>query len=297
MQWRACTARCSSCRTITPACGLPSCSGRIRGRLSGRRPSCPNQESSSMNLSIYDVTVPPYMRALSALGAVLEKARAHAEQDKIDPSVLLGMRLYPDMLPLSKQIQIATDNAKGAAARLAQVEAPKFEDNETSFAQFRERIEKTLGFLKGLSSQQFEGAAERLFSLRDRLRHPATCRGEDWQGRFPRQRLRVMKRALITGITGQDGAYLAELLLGKGYEVHGIKRRASSFNTDRIDHLYQDPHGSQVRLHLHYGDLTDATNLIRIIQQVQPDEIYNLAAQSHVAVSFETPEYTANADA
>src|SRR5579863_3352492 len=106
-----------------------------------------------------------------------------------------------------------------------------------------------------------------------------------------------MKRALITGITGQDGAYLAELLLDKGYEVHGVKRRASSFNTDRIDHLYQDPHGSHVRLHLHYGDLTDATNLIRIIQQVQPDEVYNLAAQSHVAVSFETPEYTANADA
>ena len=119
-----------------------------------------------MNLSIYDVTVPPYMRALSALGAVLEKARAHAEQDKIDPSVLLGMRLYPDMLPLSKQIQIATDNAKGAAARLAQVEAPKFEDNETSFAQFRERIEKTLGFLKSLSSQQFEGAAERAVTLK-----------------------------------------------------------------------------------------------------------------------------------
>jgi GDPmannose 4,6-dehydratase len=106
-----------------------------------------------------------------------------------------------------------------------------------------------------------------------------------------------MKRALITGITGQDGAYLAELLLEKGYDVHGIKRRASSFNTDRIDHLYQDPHGAHVRLHLHYGDLTDSTNLIRIIQQVQPDEIYNLAAQSHVAVSFETPEYTANADA
>jgi GDPmannose 4,6-dehydratase len=106
-----------------------------------------------------------------------------------------------------------------------------------------------------------------------------------------------MKRALITGITGQDGAYLAELLLEKGYEVHGIKRRASSFNTDRIDHLYQDPHGRRVRLHLHYGDLTDSTNLIRIIQLVQPDEIYNLAAQSHVAVSFETPEYTANADA
>jgi len=105
------------------------------------------------------------------------------------------------------------------------------------------------------------------------------------------------KRALITGITGQDGAYLAELLLGKGYEVHGIKRRASSFNTDRIDHLYQDPHEREVRLHLHYGDLTDATNLIRIVQQVQPDEIYNLAAQSHVAVSFETPEYTANSDA
>jgi GDPmannose 4,6-dehydratase len=104
-------------------------------------------------------------------------------------------------------------------------------------------------------------------------------------------------RALITGITGQDGAYLAELLLAKGYEVHGIKRRASSFNTERIDHLYQDPHESAVQLRLHYGDLTDATNLIRIIQQVRPREIYNLAAQSHVAVSFETPEYTANADA
>jgi GDPmannose 4,6-dehydratase len=107
----------------------------------------------------------------------------------------------------------------------------------------------------------------------------------------------MTRRALITGITGQDGAYLAELLLAKGYEVHGIKRRASSFNTARIDHLYQDPHESDVRLRLHYGDLTDATNLIRIVQQVQPDEIYNLAAQSHVAVSFETPEYTANSDA
>ncbi|MGH8260232.1 MAG: GDP-mannose 4,6-dehydratase [Steroidobacteraceae bacterium] len=106
-----------------------------------------------------------------------------------------------------------------------------------------------------------------------------------------------MKKALITGITGQDGAYLAEFLLAKGYEVHGVKRRASSFNTDRIDHLYQDPHASDVRMRLHYGDLTDATNLIRIVQQVQPDEVYNLAAQSHVAVSFETPEYTANADA
>lgn len=105
------------------------------------------------------------------------------------------------------------------------------------------------------------------------------------------------KCALITGITGQDGAYLAEFLLHKGYVVHGIKRRASLFNTDRIDHLYQDPHEPDRRLTLHYGDLTDATNLIRIIQQVQPDEIYNLAAQSHVAVSFETPEYTANADA
>lgn len=105
------------------------------------------------------------------------------------------------------------------------------------------------------------------------------------------------KVALITGITGQDGAYLAELLLEKGYEVHGIKRRASSFNTDRIDHLYRDPHDQGRHFILHYGDLTDATNLIRIIQQVQPDEIYNLAAQSHVAVSFETPEYTANADA
>ena len=107
----------------------------------------------------------------------------------------------------------------------------------------------------------------------------------------------MAKTALITGITGQDGAYLAELLLSKGYEVHGIKRRASSFNTDRIDHLYQDPHEKDVRLKLHYGDLTDSTNLIRIIQEVQPDEIYNLAAQSHVAVSFETPEYTANSDA
>jgi GDPmannose 4,6-dehydratase len=107
----------------------------------------------------------------------------------------------------------------------------------------------------------------------------------------------LTKTALITGITGQDGAYLAEFLLAKGYSVHGIKRRASSFNTDRIDHLYQDPHEKNVRLRLHYGDLTDSTNLIRIIQEVQPDEIYNLAAQSHVAVSFETPEYTANSDA
>jgi len=106
-----------------------------------------------------------------------------------------------------------------------------------------------------------------------------------------------LKRALITGITGQDGAYLAELLLAKGYEVHGIKRRASSFNTDRIDHLYQDPHVDGRRLLLHYGDLTDSTNLIRILQQVQPDELYNLGAQSHVQVSFDTPEYTANSDA
>ncbi|MDJ0801378.1 MAG: GDP-mannose 4,6-dehydratase [Desulfobacterales bacterium] len=106
-----------------------------------------------------------------------------------------------------------------------------------------------------------------------------------------------MKKALITGITGQDGAYLAELLLAKGYAVHGIKRRSSSFNTARIDHLYKDPHEQNVRFSMHYGDLTDATNLIRIIQEVQPDEIYNLAAQSHVKVSFETPEYTANADA
>ncbi|HCQ29233.1 MAG TPA: GDP-mannose 4,6-dehydratase, partial [Flavobacteriales bacterium] len=106
-----------------------------------------------------------------------------------------------------------------------------------------------------------------------------------------------MKKALITGITGQDGAYLAELLLKKGYEVHGIKRRSSLFNTDRIDHLYKDPHEKDVRLFLHYGDMTDSTNLIRIVQEVQPDEIYNLAAQSHVKVSFETPEYTANSDA
>lgn len=106
----------------------------------------------------------------------------------------------------------------------------------------------------------------------------------------------MQKRALITGITGQDGAYLAEFLLNKGYEVHGIKRRSSLFNTDRIDHLYQDPHERNLKLKLHYGDLTDSTNLIRIIQEVQPGEIYNLAAMSHVKVSFETPEYTANAD-
>jgi GDPmannose 4,6-dehydratase len=105
------------------------------------------------------------------------------------------------------------------------------------------------------------------------------------------------KVALITGVTGQDGAYLSEMLLDKGYEVHGIKRRASLLNTDRVDHLYQDPHVDHQRFALHYGDLTDSTNLIRIIQQVQPDEIYNLAAMSHVAVSFETPEYSANADA
>jgi len=106
-----------------------------------------------------------------------------------------------------------------------------------------------------------------------------------------------MKNALITGTTGQDGAYLAEFLLHKGYEVHGIKRRSSSFNTARVDHLYKDPHEKDVKFFMHYGDLTDATNLIRIIQEVQPDEIYNLAAQSHVKVSFETPEYTANSDA
>ena len=109
--------------------------------------------------------------------------------------------------------------------------------------------------------------------------------------------MKYSKKALITGITGQDGSYLAELLLDKGYKVHGIKRRSSSFNTNRIDHLYQDPHEEDPRLTLHYGDLTDSTNLIRIIQQVQPDEIYNLGAQSHVAVSFEAPEYTANCDA
>ncbi len=106
-----------------------------------------------------------------------------------------------------------------------------------------------------------------------------------------------MKKALITGITGQDGAYLAELLLHKGYEVHGIKRRSSLFNTERIDHLYEDPHIDNRRFILHYGDLTDSTNLIRIMQEVQPDEVYNLGAQSHVQVSFETPEYTANSDA
>ncbi|MDC7221299.1 MAG: GDP-mannose 4,6-dehydratase [Spirochaetales bacterium] len=106
-----------------------------------------------------------------------------------------------------------------------------------------------------------------------------------------------MKKALITGITGQDGSYLAEFLLKKGYEVHGIKRRASSFNTDRIDHIYQDPHAKKARFFLHYGDLTDSTNLIRIIKEVEPDEVYNLGAQSHVQVSFEVPEYTADSDA
>ncbi|MCK5360515.1 MAG: GDP-mannose 4,6-dehydratase, partial [Gammaproteobacteria bacterium] len=107
----------------------------------------------------------------------------------------------------------------------------------------------------------------------------------------------MSKTALITGITGQDGAYLAEFLLNKGYIVHGIKRRTSLFNTDRIDHLYQDPHESEQKFILHYGDMTDSSSLVRIIQQTQPDEVYNLAAQSHVAVSFEEPEYTANSDA
>src|SRR5262249_46994606 len=106
-----------------------------------------------------------------------------------------------------------------------------------------------------------------------------------------------MKKALITGITGQDGSYLAEFLLAKGYEVHGIKRRASLFNTERIDHIYEDPHAPHPRLRLHHGDLTDTSNLIRILQEVQPDEVYNLGAQSHVAVSFEAPEYTADVDA
>lgn len=106
-----------------------------------------------------------------------------------------------------------------------------------------------------------------------------------------------MKKALITGVTGQDGSYLAELLLSKGYEVHGIKRRASSFNTERIDHIYQDPHESNPKFHLHYGDLTDTSNLTRILSEVRPDEVYNLGAMSHVAVSFESPEYTADCDA
>ncbi|SVE27305.1 uncharacterized protein METZ01_LOCUS480159, partial [marine metagenome] len=106
-----------------------------------------------------------------------------------------------------------------------------------------------------------------------------------------------MKKALITGVTGQDGSYLAELLLQKGYEVHGIKRRSSSFNTQRIDHIFQDPHDTNPVLILHYGDLTDSTNVIKIVSQIQPDEIYNLGAQSHVAVSFQSPEYTANTNA
>ena len=111
------------------------------------------------------------------------------------------------------------------------------------------------------------------------------------------QKSSTRKKALITGVTGQDGSYLAEFLLAKGYEVHGIKRRSSSFNTERIDHIYTDPHEDDPRFILHYGDLTDSTNLIRVVQEVQPDELYNLAAQSHVAVSFEEPEYTANSDA
>src|SRR5690606_15695819 len=106
-----------------------------------------------------------------------------------------------------------------------------------------------------------------------------------------------MKRALVTGVTGQDGSYLAEFLLAKGYEVHGIKRRASLFNTQRVDHIYQDPHVDNQNFVLHYGDLTDSSNLTRILQEVQPDEVYNLGAQSHVAVSFESPEYTADVDA
>jgi GDPmannose 4,6-dehydratase len=114
--------------------------------------------------------------------------------------------------------------------------------------------------------------------------------------RFRKEWYVAIKRALITGITGQDGSYLAELLLDKGYEVHGIKRRSSSFNTQRVDHIYQDPHVSNSQFKLHYGDMTDSTNLIRVVEEVQPDEIYNLAAQSHVQVSFETPEYTSNAD-
>lgn len=107
----------------------------------------------------------------------------------------------------------------------------------------------------------------------------------------------MSKVALITGVTGQDGSYLAEFLLEKGYEVHGIKRRASSFNTERVDHIYQDPHAANPKFHLHYGDLTDTSNLTRILQEVQPDEVYNLGAMSHVAVSFESPEYTADVDA
>ena len=106
-----------------------------------------------------------------------------------------------------------------------------------------------------------------------------------------------VKKALITGITGQDGSYLAEFLLEKGYEVHGIKRRSSSFNTDRVDHIYQDPHSSNPKFHLHYGDLSDTSNLTRLISEIQPDEVYNLGAMSHVAVSFESPEYTADVDA
>ena len=130
-------------------------------------------------------------------------------------------------------------------------------------------------------------------SERERLRQPVLS----FSAVAMLEETQLMKRALITGVTGQDGAYLAEFLLAKGYEVHGLKRRTSLFNTDRIDHLYQDPHDLDRRFVLHHGDMTDSSSLVRIIQQVQPDEIYNLAAQSHVAVSFEEPEYTANSDA
>src|SRR5215475_1727708 len=122
------------------------------------------------------------------------------------------------------------------------------------------------------------------------------CYSIDMRKSLNRMEFMAKRVALITGVTGQDGAYLAEFLLNKGYVVHGLKRRSSSFNTGRVDHLYQDPHEQDLRFAMHYGDMTDATNLIRIVQETQPDEIYNLAAQSHVQVSFETPEYTANAD-
>ena len=135
--------------------------------------------------------------------------------------------------------------------------------------------------------------AHGITSEKDWISNKLYCIGNNYMSK----KTETGKVALITGVTGQDGAYLSELLLSKGYTVHGIKRRASSFNTDRIDHLYHDQHEKDVRFFLHYGDMTDSTNLIRIIQEVQPDELYNLAAQSHVAVSFETPEYTANCDA
>src|SRR6185369_2829833 len=174
---------------------------------------------------------------------------------------------------------------------------------------FTTRAKRVVCGLQGLEPGSWLAGEDELPPRCSASPDPGACRTTRRAGYWPPpqsqprigEHIRTMtterRVALITGITGQDGAYLAELLLAKGYLVHGIKRRSSSFNTGRIEHIYQDPHETNPQLVLHYGDMTDATNLIRIVQETQPDEIYNLAAQSHVQVSFETPEYTANADA